>query len=173
MHRRDIPTLSVAEAAKLLTVHANTIRYRLTKGVYKHSKAVTPTGEVYMIDARDFYRQHPEVAPEGWSHGVLEGDTAFVGDSDAIEGGAGARAMEPLQEGATGALAFTPAMLRSIVHDEVQTAVSPLHEALRVSHEDSQMLRQQVTQLQQQQAVIYHEVRQQRGRGVLRRLMGL
>ncbi len=173
MHRMDIPTLSVAEAAKLLTVHANTIRYRLTKGAYQHHKALTATGEVYMIDARDFYRQHPEVAPEGWSHGVLEGDTAFVGDSDAIEGGAGARALEPLQEGATGAFTLTPALLRAVMVEAVQEALQPLQEALRVSHEDSQMLRQQVTQLQQQQAVIYHEVRQQRGRGVLRRLMGL
>jgi len=166
MHQRDIPTVSVAEAAKLLKVHANTIRYRLTKGTYKHSKAVTPTGEVYMIDARDFYRQHPAVAPEGWPPEELEGGTGFVGDAGAIDNTIGIYALEPTLEPPTGVEA-----LRRL--DVMQDALERIQEALRVSHEDSQMLRQQVTQMQQQQAVIYHEVRQQRGRGVLRRLLGL
>jgi len=172
----DIQTLSIADAADLLHKHPNTIRYRIiSKEAYKHSKMVTPTGEVYMIDAADFYAKHPEVAPEGWSQS-LEGATTFVGASDAIEGGDAARALEPLQDGATAVLALTPALLRALMLKAVHEAIQPLQEAARVAHEDNQMLQQQMTQLQQQQAVIYHAMRQQRGRRVLRaigRFVGL
>jgi len=160
----DRPTLSVTEAAKLLGVHANTIRYRLIKQhLYKHSKVPTPTGAVYMIDAADFYRQHPDVAPEGWTPvEVIDAEESSVVYRLSLDD------------------------FHQAVREAVALEATPLHEALRVMHEDAmilhednRMLREQMVQLQlkQQQAVIYDNTRPGRqGRGVLRglgRLLGL
>jgi len=186
--------LTIPEAAALLNVHKNTIRNRLIKlNAYTYDSVLTPQGKAYKIDRVDFYAKHPE----------LNGPAPFVGDKDAIEGPMPTTRfpLPPQKEPAT-ALMILPTSFQAIVRDEIQKAVAPvqeaalrplapeaverldaiqdslerIHEALRVSHEDNQMLRQQMTQMQQQQAVIYHEVRQRRGRGVLHvigRLVGL
>src|SRR5579859_858295 len=45
----DADTLSVAEAARLLGVHKNTVRHRIKIGVLPAHKALTVYGEAYVI----------------------------------------------------------------------------------------------------------------------------
>jgi len=54
--------ISVADAARMLNMSMGTIRYRIKQGKYNAVKAMTPTGETYMINRADFLRAHPECA---------------------------------------------------------------------------------------------------------------
>lgn len=54
--------ISVADAARMLNMSMGTIRYRIKQGKYNAVKAMTPTGETYMINRADFLRVHSECA---------------------------------------------------------------------------------------------------------------
>lgn len=167
-------TLTVPEAAALLGMkNTTTIRDRVRKGRYKHYEALRPQGTVYLIDREDFYRQHPAAARDNRNN---DGDylTRIQAETTALlEVQHHADGLAPTRQ----AIEALSQALAEVVAGQVQ----PLIGAARVAHEDAQMAREALTQMQQQQAVIYQRVeqmardqqRERQGRGILRRLLGL
>jgi len=163
-HPRIEPTtLTVPEAAALLGMkNTTTIRDRVRKGKYKHYAALRPQGTVYLIDREDFYRQHPDAARDNDSDYLtrIEAETTALLEVQHHANGSPTRqAIEALSQA-----------LAEVVAGQVQ----PLIEAARVAHEDAQMAREALMQVQQQQAVIYQRVeqmaREYQGRGPLQRV---
>lgn len=159
-------TLTVPEAAALLGMkNTTTIRDRVRKGKYKHYAALRPQGTVYLIDREDFYRQHPNAARDNKDNGgdylarIEAETTALLEVQHHADGSPTRQAIEALSQALT-----------EVVAGQVQ----PLIEAARVAHEDAQMAREALTQVQQQQAVIYQHIeqmaREYQGRGPLQRV---
>ncbi len=55
----DVEHVGLKEAAAILGVHPNTVRNRITSGKLPAIKAMTPTGEAYIIARKDLHPLHP------------------------------------------------------------------------------------------------------------------
>ncbi len=56
--------ITIAEAARLLGVHPNTVRNRLKQGVYQFGRVLTPNGEAYVL-SRAAIEAHAHATGEG------------------------------------------------------------------------------------------------------------
>jgi excisionase family DNA binding protein len=57
--------LTIAEAARLVGVHRNTVRNRIKAGLYRAHKVVTPQGETYAIERASLDAAHSHNGAQG------------------------------------------------------------------------------------------------------------
>ena len=68
--------LTIAEAARLLGVHRNTVRNRIKAGLYKAHKVVTPQGETYAIERASLDAPHHHNGAQGHTDAVRHNGAA-------------------------------------------------------------------------------------------------
>ena len=77
--------LTIAEAARLVGVHRNTVRNRIKAGQYRAHKVVTPQGETYAIERASLGTAHPHNGAQGLP-GAVHHNGAASAPGDGLDG---------------------------------------------------------------------------------------
>jgi len=134
----ESPRMSVAEAAKVLSVSEGTIRYRINKkGMYKATKMDTPQGEAFVLNRAEVYRVHPALTGRQSFDGaaqVLE-EGVPVGEDYATRYGTDESSTNTNDSGSLVAGQVNPAMFLALLREDVHANMGALIQQSTTSHD--------------------------------------